>query len=156
MSTSGHRKRVKMGKIIVKFWFVNVLVSILLFILYRLVIAEKNTVDTGFLNTIIVIMDISVNLVFSAVYLFAIALCSLLFFLNRIEKVRNSKTLCFLVFSGIPAVCLVILIIYILVGVYKFNMAIEPLKTLLLFTFIYLGCTILEFIAFRNVIEKEE
>lgn len=143
-----------MGKIIVKFWLFNVLISIVLFILYRLVIAEKNTVDTGFLNTIIVIMDIIVNLIFSAVYLFSIALCSLLFFLNHIEKVRNSKTLCFLVFSGIPAVCLVILIVYILVGVCYYNMAIEPLKTLLLFTFIYLSCTILEFIAFRKAIKK--
>lgn len=81
-----------MGKIIVKFWLVNVLISILLFILYRLVIEEKNTVDTGFLNTIIVIMDIIVNLVFSVVYLFAIVLCSLLFFLNRIEKgIRPTK-----------------------------------------------------------------
>lgn len=143
-----------MGKIIVKFWLVNVLISILLFILYRLVIEEKNTVDTGFLNTIIVIMDIIVNLVFSVVYLFAIVLCSLLFFLNRIEKVRNSKTLCFLVFSGIPAICLVILIVHILVQVCYYNMAIEPLKTLLLFAFIYLACTILEFVVFRKVIEK--
>lgn len=143
-----------MGKIIVKFWLVNVLISILLFILYRLVIEEKNTVDTGFLNTIIVIMDIIVNLVFSVVYLFAIVLCSLLFFLNRIEKVRNSKTLCFLVFSGIPAICLVILIVHILVQVCYYNMTIEPLKTLLLFAFIYLACTILEFVVFRKVIEK--
>lgn len=143
-----------MGKIIVKFWLVNVLISILLFIFYRLVIEEKNTVDTGFLNTIIVIMDIIVNLVFSVVYLFAIVLCSLLFFLNRIEKVRNSKTLCFLVFSGIPAICLVILIVHILVQVCYYNMTIEPLKTLLLFAFIYLACTILEFVVFRKVIEK--
>jgi len=103
-----------MGKIIFRFWLVNVLISIALFILYRLVIAETNTVATGFLETIIVILDIVVNLGFSTIYLFVVILCSLLFFLNHIEKIRRNKVLSFLTFSGIPAVCLVLLIIYII------------------------------------------
>ena len=143
-----------MGKIVLKFWLVNMLISVSLFILYRLIIAETNTAATGFLESIIVIMEVVVNLGFSTIYLFAMILCSLLFFLNQIEKVRNNKLLSFLTFSGIPAVCLVLLIVYILVGVYEYNMILDPLKVLFIFSVIYLSSTILEFIAFRKVVEK--
>lgn len=145
-----------MGKIIFRFWLVNVLISVALFILYRLVIAETDTAATGFLETIIVILDIIVNLGFSTIYLFAVILCSLLFFLNHIEKIRRNKALSFLTFSGIPAVCLVLLIIYILVGFYKYQMVLDPLKMLLLFSVIYLASTILEFILFRKIIKKQQ
>ncbi|KKO88979.1 MULTISPECIES: hypothetical protein [Sphingobacterium] len=145
-----------MGKIIFRFWLVNVLISFALFILYRLVIAETDTAATGFLETIIVILDIIVNLGFSTIYLFAVTLCSLLFFLNHIEKIRRNKALSFLTFSGIPAVCLVLLIIYILVGFYKYHMVLDPLKMLLLFSIIYLASTILEFILFRKIIKKQQ
>ncbi|WP_286754496.1 MULTISPECIES: hypothetical protein [Sphingobacterium] len=145
-----------MGKIIFRFWLVNVLISVALFVLYRLVIAETDTAATGFLETIIVILDIIVNLGFSTIYLFAVILCSLLFFLNHIEKIRRNKGLSFLTFSGIPAVCLILLIIYILVGFYKYHMVLDPLKMLLLFSVIYLASTILEFILFRKIIEKQQ
>ncbi|WP_367330605.1 hypothetical protein [Sphingobacterium multivorum] len=145
-----------MGKIIFRFWLVNVLISVALFVLYRLVIAETDTAATGFLETIIVILDIIVNLVFSTIYLFAVILCSLLFFLNHIEKIRRNKGLSFLTFSGIPAVCLILLIIYILVGFYRYHMVLDPLKMLLLFSVIYLASTILEFILFRKIIEKQQ
>lgn len=145
-----------MGKIIFRFWLVNVLISVALFVLYRLVIAETDTAATGFLETIIVILDIIVNLGFSTIYLFAVILCSLLFFLNHIEKIRRNKGLSFLTFSGIPAVCLVLLIIYILVGFYKYQMVLDPLKMLLLFSVIYLASTILEFILFRKIIKKQQ
>ncbi|MFA4976487.1 MAG: hypothetical protein WC589_03175 [Sphingobacterium sp.] len=145
-----------MGKIIFRFWLVNVLISVALFILYRLVIAETNTAATGFLETIIVILDIVVNLGFSTIYLFVVILCSLLFFLNHIEKIRRNKVLSFLTFSGIPAVCLVLLIIYILVGVYKYNIVLDPLKMLLLFSVVYLASTVLEFVLFRKIIEKQQ
>jgi hypothetical protein len=145
-----------MGKIIFRFWLVNVLLSVALFILYRLVIAETNTAATGFLETIIVFLDIIANLGFSTIYLFAVILCSLLFFLNHIEKIRRNKVLSFLTFSGTPAVCLALLIIYILVGVYKYHMVLDPLKMLLLFSVIYLACTILEFVLFRKIIEKQQ
>jgi len=145
-----------MGKIIFRFWFVNVLISVALFILYRLVIAETNTAATGFLETIIVILDIVVNLGFSTIYLFVVILCSLLFFLNHIEKIRQNKVLSFLTFWGIPAVCLVLLIIYILAGVYKYNMVLDPLKMLLLFSVVYLDSTGLEFVLFRKIIEKQQ
>ncbi|QRQ59193.1 hypothetical protein [Sphingobacterium multivorum] len=145
-----------MGKIIFRFWLVNVLISVALFVLYRLVIAETDTAATGFLETIIVILDIIVNLGFSTIYLFAVILCSLLFFLNHIEKIRRNKALSFLTFSGIPAVCLILLIIYILVGFYRYHMVLDPLKMLLLFSVIYLASTILEFILFRKIIEKQQ
>ncbi|WP_286779438.1 MULTISPECIES: hypothetical protein [Sphingobacterium] len=145
-----------MGKIIFRFWLVNVLISVALFVLYRLVIAETDTAATGFLETIIVILDIIVNLGFSTIYLFAVILCSLLFFLNHIEKIRRNKGLSFLTFSGIPAVCLILLIIYILVGFYRYHMVLDPLKMLLLFSVIYLASTILEFILFRKIIKKQQ
>ena len=143
-----------MGKIVLRFWLVNMLISVSLFILYRLIIAETNTAATGFLESIIVIMEVVVNLGFPTIYLFAMILCSLLFFLNQIEKVRNNKLLSFLTFSGIPAVCLVLLIVYILVGVYEYNRILDPLKVLFILSVIYLSSTILEFIAFRKVVEK--
>jgi uncharacterized membrane protein len=85
-----------------------------------------------------------------------VILCSLLFFLNHIEKIRRNKVLSFLTFAGAPAVCLALLIIYILVGVYKYHMVLDPLKMLLLFSVIYLACTILEFVLFRKIIEKQQ
>ncbi len=145
-----------MGRIVIKFWLINILISVLLFILYRLVISETNTDSTGFLESIIVILDIIVNLGFSTIYLFAMTLCSLLFFLNHIEKIRSNKVLSFLTFSGIPALCLISLIVYILVGVYKYHMILEPLKILFIFSAIYLASTLLEFIIFRKVIGKRQ
>lgn len=144
-----------MGKIIFKFWLVNILLSALLFTVYRLIIAQTDTEPTGFLESIIVILDIVVNLGFSTIYLAAMVLCSLLLFLNHIEKVRNNKLLSLLTFSGIPALCFVFVTVYILVGMYKYNMILDPLKMLLIFSIIYVSCTILEFVVFRKVIEKQ-
>ncbi len=144
-----------MRKIIFRFWLVNILLSVLLFIVYRLIIAHTDTESTGFLETIIVILDIVVNLGFSAVYLAAMGLCSLVLFLNHIEKVRNNKVLSLLTFSGIPAICLLLVTVYILVGMYEYNMILDPLKMLLIFSIIYVSCTILEFVVFRKILEKQ-
>ena len=149
-------KQEEMGKIIFRFWLVNILLSVLLFTLYRLIIAQTDTSPTGFLESIIVILDIVVNLGFSTIYLVAMALCSLLLFLNHIEKVRNHKVLSLLTFSGIPTLFLVLLIVYILAGIYKYNMILDPLKMLLVFSIIYVSCTILEFVVFRKAIEKRK
>ncbi|WP_333863763.1 hypothetical protein [Sphingobacterium sp.] len=144
-----------MRNIIFRFWLVNILLSVLLFTVYRLIIAQTDTESTGFLETIIVILDIVVNLGFSAVYLAAMVLCSLVLFLNHIEKVRNNKVLSLLTFSGIPAICLLLVSVYILVGMYKYNMILDPLKMLLIFSIIYVSCTILEFVVFSKIIEKQ-
>ncbi len=144
-----------MRKIIFRFWLVNILLSVLLFTVYRVIIAQTDTESTGFLESIIVILDIVVNLGFSTVYLAAMVLCSLLPFFNHIEKVRNNKVLSLLTFAGIPALCLVLLIVYILVGMYKYNMILDPQIMLLIFSIIYVSCTILEFVVFRKIIEKQ-
>jgi len=143
-----------MGKVIFRFWLVNVLISICLFILYRFVISETNTAVTGFLENIIAILEIVASLGFSMIYFVAMVLSSFSIFLNHIEKVKNNMALSFLSFSGISALCIVLLAIYICMGIFKYNMILDPLKMLFIFSIIYLSSTIIEFLVFRKVIRK--
>ncbi|NHQ79882.1 hypothetical protein, partial [Elizabethkingia miricola] len=98
-----------MKKIIFRFWLVNLLISILLFFLYKIVMMETKQTDATFLGNILYIIDILLNLGFSLIYLAVMVLGSLSFFLNLIEKIRNNSFLSFLAFSVIPLICVIYL-----------------------------------------------
>lgn len=141
-----------MKKIIFKFWLVNLLISILLFFLYKIVMMETKQTDATFLGNILYIIDILLNLGFSLIYLAVMVLGSLSFFLNLVEKIRNNSFLSFLAFSGIPLICVIYLGTNVLIELYQYNYSfiIRPL----VFLIVYLLCTGVEFLMFRKKVKK--
>ncbi|MGY5254738.1 hypothetical protein, partial [Sphingobacterium spiritivorum] len=91
-----------MKKIIFRFSLINIGLGIVLFLLYRVIIDRLNPPDTTTLEKIYTVMDIFMQIILSSVYLVAIAVSSLLFFLNQIDRIRNNYYLSFLTFSGVP------------------------------------------------------
>lgn len=141
-----------MKKIIFKFWLVNLLISILLFFLYKIVMMETKQTDATFLGNILYIIDILLNLGFSLIYLAVMVFGSLSFFLNLVEKIRNNSFLSFLAFSGIPLICVIYLGTNVLIEIYQYNYSfiIRPL----VFLIVYLLCTGVEFLMFRKKVKK--
>jgi len=141
-----------MKKIIFKFWLVNLLISILLFFLYKIVMMETKQTDATFLGNILYIIDILLNLGFSLIYLAVMVFGSLSFFLNLVEKIRNNSFLSFLTFSGIPLICVIYLGTNVLIEIYQYNYSfiIRPL----VFLIVYLLCTGVEFLMFRKKVKK--
>lgn len=143
-----------MKKNILNFWLINLLISILLFILYRIIAMETKQAGETWLDTILYMMDILLNLGFSTIYLVAMVFSSLTFFLNLVEKIRNNYFLSFLTFSGIPIFCVIYLMAGIPIDLYQYKESF--LIRLLGFSIIYLLCTGLEFLIFRKKIKNLE
>lgn len=143
-----------MKKIIRKFWTINLLLSIALFIIYRVVIAESKSPEGNVFESFLYILDIFLNLSFSAVYLAGMVICSLTFFLNLMTTIRNNYLLSFLSFSGLPLVWALFILINVAIDIYSYNKSI--FTTLGIFSIIYLSITAIEFIAFRKRIQREK
>jgi len=143
-----------MKKIIFRFSLFNLLLCVILFILYRIVISGLEPTGTTLFDSFLSIMDLFLSLGFSMLYVVAICISTLLFFLNQIEKIRNSYFLSLLTFSGIPFLCVVFLAVAILVDIYQYSVTLIPLKMLLYFSIIYLLCTVVEFLVFRKKLRK--
>ncbi|AQW96816.1 hypothetical protein CMU11_18200 [Elizabethkingia anophelis] len=141
-----------MKKIILNFWLVNLLISILLFFLYKIVMMETKQTDATFLGNILYIIDILLNLGFSLIYLAVMVLGSLPFFLNLIEKIRNNSFLSFLAFSGIPLICVIYLMANVSIDLYQYKESL--LIRLISFSIMYLLCTCVEFLMFRKKIKS--
>lgn len=134
-----------MKKIILKFWIINLLISIILYFIYRIVIIEKNTLnDTSFFEKITILLDILLNLYFAIVFLVAMIICSLTFFLNLIEKIRNNYFLSFLTFLGLPIVFVMYLVVIVAIDICTNKVNI--LGTFLLFSIFYLFIATIEFL----------
>ncbi len=143
-----------MKKTIFRFWLVNILISITLSVLYRIVINELNSADNTLFERFISILDLLINLGLSAVYLVAIVFSSLSFFLNQIKKIRDNYFLSFLTFSAIPFFSVLVLGGEVLIDYYRYDIIFPPLRLLLLFSIVYLICTVVEFLVFRKKVEK--
>ena len=141
-----------MKRIIFKFWLINILISIALFVTYRIVIAETDHADENFLKWVLQILDILLNLAYSVLYLIAMAFCSFAIFLNLIDKIRNNLYLSFLTFLGIPLFCVAFIIIAILVDSLLYQ--ITAFRNLLIFSTIYLFFATFEFLVFRKRMRK--
>ena len=144
----------EMKRIIFKFWLKNILISIALFITYRIVIAEKDHADGNFLEWILQILDILLNLVYSLIYLIAMVFCSFAIFLNLIDKIRNNLYLSLLTFLGIPLFYVIFIIIAILTDNLLYKNTVTVFRNILVFSIIYLFFTTLEFLIFRKRINK--
>lgn len=101
----------KIDKIVVRYWLIDLLISVSLYIAFRLTIMHITAAGTSFVATILSILDILLNMVFSLMYLVVMVACSLTIFLNRIKKIRDNGSLCWLSFSGLPLLLAIVLII---------------------------------------------
>ncbi len=142
-----------MKKIIFRLWLINILLGIGLFFLYRGVINELNYSDVTILGKFYSIIDVFLQVLLSTYYLVAIVFTSLSFFLNQIERVRNSCFLSLSTFAGIPFLFVIFLFGNLLLDIYQYNLTPAAFKTLLGFSIIYLLCTIIEFLIFRKKIK---
>jgi hypothetical protein len=142
-----------MKKIIFRLWLINILLGIGLFFLYRGVINELNYSDVTILGKFYSIIDVFLQVLLSTYYLVAIVFTSLSFFLNQIERVRNSCFLSLSTFAGIPFLFVIFLFGNLLLDIYQYNLTPAAFKTLLGFSIIYLLCTIIEFLMFRKKIK---
>jgi len=143
-----------MKRIIFKFWLTNILISIALFVIYRIVIAETNHNDGNFFEMVLQILDISLNLVYSFVYLIGMVICSCALFLNLIDKIRNNIYLSLLTFVGIPLFCAIFITINMLSDSILYNETVTLFRNLVIFSIIYLFFSTFEFLLFRKRIKN--
>ncbi|SUJ27168.1 Uncharacterised protein [Sphingobacterium spiritivorum] len=143
-----------MRKIIFRFSLINILLGIVLFLLYRVIIDRLNLPDTTTLEKFYTVMDVFMQVVLSSLYLVAIAVSSLLFFLNQIDRIRNNYYLSFLTFSGIPLFFVLFVGVNVALDIDQYDIIPSSIKMLLGFSILYLFCTVIEFLIFRSKIKK--
>ncbi len=141
-----------MKKIIFRFWIINFLISISLFFIYRIVISETNVIAGNSFEKLLQILDLIINLGFSAVYFIAMIISSFAILLNLKEKIRNNFYWSLLAFLGIPTFCVLFILINLLIDISVHNVTI--LKRPAIFSIIYLFLTTIEFLLFRKRINK--
>ncbi|OXB00591.1 hypothetical protein B0A81_20670 [Flavobacterium plurextorum] len=137
---------------IFRFWIINFLISISLFFIYRIVISETNVIAGNSFEKLLQILDLIINLGFSAVYFIAMIISSFAILLNLKEKIRNNFYWSLLAFLGIPTFCVLFILINLLIDISVHNVTI--LKRPAIFSIIYLFLTAIEFLFFRKRINK--
>ena len=136
-----------MKKLILKYWSINFLFSLTLFVIYRLLIAGKDYEDGDWLDFILNMMDILLNLGFSLIFLVVLPICSLTFFLNLIKKVTRHYYLSLLSFvAGAVVVATYVLIAF--VDLYASESTI--FMTSLILSIVYLIFNYFQFRLFRK------
>ena len=141
-----------MKKLVFRFWIINFLISISLFFIYRIVISETNVIAGNSFEKLLQILDLIINLGFSAVYFIAMIISSFAILLNLKEKIRNNFYWSLLAFLGIPTFCVLFILINLLTEIYLNNLTV--LTKLAIFSIIYLFLTAIEFLFFRKRINK--
>ena len=136
-----------MNRLIVKFWVINFFISIALFAVYRIAIAETKPIDGSWYGKFLFIADVALGVYSSFIYLVVILLSSLAFFLNLIKGVRENYFLSFLTFSGIPLAGVVYLLPSVSIDFYSRE---SFMRTLVVFSIAYLLITSAEFFVFQK------
>jgi hypothetical protein len=140
-----------MKELIFKLWIINLLISIVLYAIYRIAISKTDYADAmNFFEKIAFIFNVLLSLWCSTLYLIAMFFCSLMFFFNLIEKIRDNHFLSFLSFLGIPSACVIYLIVVNILTHFEVYM------TFLVFSIIYLILTTIEFLIFRRKINSHD
>ncbi|RXM41532.1 hypothetical protein BOW57_20745 [Flavobacterium sp. YO64] len=98
------------------------------------------------------LLDLIINLGFSAVYFIAMIISSFAILLNLNEKIRNNFYWSLLAFLGFPLFCVIFILINLLIDTNLHNATI--LKRPALFSITYLFLTTIEFLLFRKRINK--
>ncbi|ELV7525307.1 hypothetical protein QMU91_001514 [Flavobacterium psychrophilum] len=138
-----------MKKIIFKSWIINLVISISLFLIYRLIIAETNYLEsTSMFEKFLFFIDVLLNIWVSILSLIAMFFCSLFFFLNLVVNIRNNYYLSSLSFLGIPTIWIIYLIVINIYTGFGFY------RTILVLSMIYLFLTAVQFLKFRKKIKS--
>lgn len=141
-----------MKKLVFRFWIINFLISISLFFIYRIVISETKMIEGNSFEKFLQLLDLIINLGFSAVYFIAMIISSFAILLNLNEKIRNNFYWSLLAFLGFPLFCVIFILINLLIDTNLHNATI--LKRPALFSITYLFLTTIEFLLFRKRINK--
>jgi len=137
-----------MGKKIFKYWLVNFLMSLVLFLAYRIVISQTETKDGSWFDTFLQFLDIFINLGFSLIYLGAMIICSFFIFLNLYQNIRNNFYYSLFSFVGLASVFTGYWLIDVMTDDLGFNQ--NPLRTFIIFCLIYVCFCCIQFLIFRK------
>lgn len=136
-----------MRKLILKYWITNVLFSLTLFAVHRILIADKEYSNANWLDFFFSLTEIFVNLGLSLIFLVLFPVCSLTFFLNLMIRVRNQYYLSLLTFIIVPLAFSV----YILTAfIDTFSSGNSVFETILILLLIYLTFNCIQFRMFRQ------
>ncbi|MBF8456051.1 hypothetical protein IV494_02555 [Kaistella sp. G5-32] len=144
-----------MKKLIFKFWIFNLLLSLSLYIGFRIVISNTETEETNTFEFILYIMKFFLDLYVIGLFSLVMIVCSATYFLNLNDRIRNNTFSSFLTFLGIP----VALVLFYLIQFTK-DFQTEGLKGLLLLdnyfivSFIYIFLATILFLVFRRKVAK--
>ncbi|AZA98516.1 hypothetical protein EG359_02350 [Chryseobacterium joostei] len=133
-----------MKKIVIRFWIINLLISIILFVAYRIAISQTETINGNSFEKWIQFFELLLNFGFSFFYFIAMIIFSFAILLNLIKKVRNKLYLSFLTFLGLPSICIIYMIFTELINFQMLNF----------FSVIYIFIMTIQFLMFRKIIEK--
>lgn len=143
-----------MKKIVFKYWGINLLIGIVLFVIYRIVISKSDTTSENWLDSILNILTLLLQLEFALINLIAMICCSLAILLNLVKNIREMFIFSLLSFIGLP-------IIYICkVGfhisqIYSSDTILNSqLTTVLIIVVVYLFLTAVQFLFFRKKMSK--
>lgn len=140
-----------MKKIIVRFWLINISISILLYLIYRFLLMEKVPVHGDFIENVLDIMDVLLSLAYSFIYLIGMLLFSLPIFFNLINRIRNNYFYSFLTFLGLPIIAVTYFLVIILIV--DLSNPFNPMTTLAFFLIIYVAVLTILFLNFRKRIK---
>lgn len=143
-----------MKKIVVKFWLLNVLMSTIIFAVYRIVISLTKTIDGNSFEKWMQIIEIALNIGFSFAYLIAMIVSSFAVLLNLITKIRHNFYLSLLTFLGIPSFFAVYILISGLIDLKNYSESI--LTKISFFSIIYLILIIITFLLFRKKVQNSQ
>lgn len=146
--------KMEINKIVFRFWGSNLLISIILFVIYRILISQTKLIDGSSFEKWMQILELILNLGFSLVYLVAMLISSFALLLNLIKKIRISFYLSLFTFLGLPAFCVIFIVITLLIDICTNDLTV--LTTLAIFSIIYLFLTTMQFLWFRKRINKVE
>jgi len=136
-----------MRKLLLKYWIVNILFSLTLFVIHRILLSQKEYADDTWLEFLINITDILINLGFSLIFLVLLPVCSLTFFLNLFGSIRSNFYLSLLTFTGVPAAVSV----YLLAAcIDVFSSESSVFMTMLILSLVYLVFNYIQFQMFRK------
>ena len=141
-----------MKKNVFKYSSINFIVGILLFVAYRLIISKTETVDNDWLDFIVNILDIFLNLHFALFGLIVMLMNSFCILLNLNEFVRQKFWISFLSFLAIP-------ILYFGYAIYLFSSEMKSAERNIFTNFLYIAIaylllTSIAFLVFQNNIKK--
>lgn len=145
----------KLKKFILKFWFSNLIFSLILYIGFRIVLNNIDTEESNFFEFILKILELFLDIYLTALFLGAMMVCSFTYFLNLNNQIRNNTFFSLLTFTAIP---IAVVLFYCIQFNIDFQMedidGLRMMKPYFIVAFIYILFSIFLFIIFRIKLRK--